>query len=36
VHLPLADMKVSWIITIAISIAIAMVLAFQFWRNKFF
>ncbi|MDU5933600.1 MAG: magnesium transporter CorA family protein [Lacticaseibacillus rhamnosus] len=36
VHLPLADMEVSWIITIAISIAIAMVLAFQFWRNKFF
>lgn len=36
VHLPLADMKVSWIITIAISIALAVVLAFQFWRNKFF
>ncbi|ARY91008.1 MULTISPECIES: magnesium transporter CorA family protein [Lacticaseibacillus] len=36
VHLPLADMKVSWIITIAISIALAVVLAFQFWRNKYF
>ncbi|TLF43348.1 magnesium transporter CorA family protein [Lacticaseibacillus zeae] len=36
VHLPLADMKVSWIITIAISIALAAVLAFQFWRNKYF
>ena len=36
VHLPLADMKVSWIITIAISIALAVVVAFQFWRNKFF
>ena len=36
VHLPLADMKVSWTITIAISIALAVVLAFQFWRNKYF
>jgi magnesium transporter len=36
VELPFAGDHLSWVITIGISVAIALVLGIQFWRNKFF
>ncbi|WP_262315537.1 magnesium transporter CorA family protein [Lacticaseibacillus parakribbianus] len=36
VELPLANMHVSWIITIVISLVIAILLGFQFWHRKYF
>jgi magnesium transporter len=36
VELPWANMHASWIITIAISIAIGIVVGFEFWRKKYF
>ncbi|WP_125704061.1 magnesium transporter CorA family protein [Lacticaseibacillus daqingensis] len=36
VELPLANMHVSWIVTIIISLLIAILLGFQFWRKKYF
>lgn len=36
VELPLAGMHVSWIITIIISLIIAVLLGYQFWKKKYF
>lgn len=36
VHLPWANMPLSWVIAILISVFIALLLAIQFWRNKYF
>ena len=36
VELPWANLHVSWIITIIISLIIGALLALQFWRNKYF
>ena len=36
VELPWANLHVSWIITIVISLIIGALLALQFWRNKYF
>lgn len=36
VELPFAGTHWSWVITIGISVIIALVLGIQFWRNKFF
>lgn len=36
VALPLANFKISWIVTIAISLTIAGLLGFRFWRKRYF
>jgi magnesium transporter len=36
VELPWANMHVSWLITIVISVVIGVLLGFQFWRKKYF
>lgn len=36
VELPLAGMHISWIIAIIISVIIAVLLGFQFWKKKYF
>lgn len=36
VELPFAGQHLSWVITIAISVGISLVLALQFWHNKYF
>ncbi len=36
VELPWANMHISWLITIVISVVIGVLLGFQFWRKKYF
>ncbi|MFD1484018.1 magnesium transporter CorA family protein [Lacticaseibacillus baoqingensis] len=36
VELPWANMHISWLITIIISVVIGVLLGFQFWRKKYF
>lgn len=36
VHLPFMDLPLAWILTLGISFGIAGILAFVFWRRKFF